>query len=193
MKFTTVFIAFVLLLLTACTSNEPAENQSASKTDTLQKKQAYVMDCSLLLNEAKRYDSTLLAQNELNDSLARIAIKAFTGYASYCHDASDAPIYLVKTASVAKAINNIPQAKLALETVVNNYPGFDNMPAALFMLAQLYDEVSYLNDEHEAARLYRKIIADYPQTDWAPVAQAALQMIGKSDKEMLEIFKKKSK
>ena len=187
------FLCLCLTAFFACKRNDSADNQNSVRVDTAQKKQAYVMDCKMLLEEARRYDSTLLTQNEVNDSLAKIAIKAFTGYAAYCHDEMEAPVYLIKTASVAKAINNIPQAKIALETVVNNYPGFDNMPAALFMLAQLYDEVSYLNDEHEAARLYRKIISDYPNTEWVTVAKGALAMIGKSDAEMLQEFTKKQK
>lgn len=188
-----VYLCLLLLPFFSCKRTETADKQKASPIDSTPHHPSYTMDCKMLLNEARRYDSTLLAQNEINDSLACIAIKAFTGYAAYCHDEAEAPIYLIKTASVAKAINNIPQAKLALETVVNNYPGFDNMPAALFMLAQLYDEVSYLNDEHEAARLYRKIISDYPNTEWVIVAKGALAMIGKSDKEMLQAFRKKSK
>jgi len=182
--------SFFCLMFLGCSSDKGNEANPTKQKDSTQSRSEYIMDCNLLRAEARRYDSTLLIQNELNDSLARNAIKAFTGYASYCKTEVDVPIYLIKTASVAKAINNIPQSKLALETLINDYPGFENRPAALFMLAQLYDEVSYLNDEHEAARLYEKIISDYPKSEWVILAQGALKMIGKSDKEMLKEFTK---
>lgn len=185
-----LLLSFFSLFFFCCGREKSQETNHTKPNDSTRTRSEFLMDCNLLRAEAKRYDSTLLLQNDLNDTLARNAIKAFTGFASYCKTEIDVPIYLLKTASVAKAVNNIPQAKIALETLISDYPGFENRPAALFMLAQLYDEVSYLNDEHEAARLYKKIISDYPNSEWVVVAKGALKMIGKSDKEMLKEFTK---
>jgi outer membrane protein assembly factor BamD (BamD/ComL family) len=124
--------------------------------------------------------------------VANKAIKAFTDYAYYCSNDTVTPIFLIKTAQVSVSINNIPQAKLALDKCINEHPKFKNMPAALFLLAQLYDdENSYLNNEEEAKRLYQKIIDEYPKSDMVPSAQGALALIGKTDKQLMEELKKK--
>lgn len=131
-------------------------------------------------------DSTLLSQTELDNASANRAIKAFTDFAWYCQGDTLSPVYLIKCAQVAKAVNNIPQAKLVLDRCIGSYPGFKNRPAALFLLAQLYDEPTYLNDEHEAKQLYEKIINEYPASEWVESAKGALRFIGKSDDEIMK-------
>ena len=43
----------------------------------------------------------------------------------------------------------------------------------MFLLAQLYDEPSMLNDEEKARELYQQIINTFPNTDWAKNADDA--------------------
>jgi TolA-binding protein len=101
------------------------------------------------------------------------------------------PVYLVKTAQIAQAINNIPQAKVVLDKCIADYPNFKNRPAALFLLAQLYDEPTYLNNEQEAKLLYQKIIDEHPKSDWAQSAKGAIKFIGMSDNQIMEQLKKR--
>ena len=153
---------------------------------------SYTQNCAALYAEARKMDSILLGQTEVVPSSANAAMKAFTDFAYYCASDTLGPVFLIKTAQVARAVNNIPQAKVALEKCVENYPSFSNRAAAIFLLAQLYDEPTYLNNEHEAKKLYEQIISDYPKSDWAKSAKGAIQFLGKSDEEILEILKKKS-
>jgi len=153
----------------------------------------YFTDCKKLYAEARRMDSILLTETEINKTSATKAIKAFTDFSSYCASDSLSPVYLIKTAQVARAINNIPQAKLVLERCIETYPSFKNRPAALFLLAQLYDENTYLNNEHEAKKLYEQIINEYPKSDWAMSAKGAISFLGKSDEEILKELKKKQR
>ena len=131
-------------------------------------------------------------QNDLNKSSATTAIQAFINFANFCKDDSLAPVYLIKTAQVSIAIKNIPQAKIVLDRCIEDYPNFKDKSAALFLLAQLFDEPTYLNNEAEAKRLYEKIISEFPKSDWALSAKGAIAFIGKSDKQILEELKKKS-
>jgi TolA-binding protein len=78
-----------------------------------------------------------------------------------------------------------------LDKCIADYPSFKNRAAALFLLAQLYDEPGYLNDEQEAKKLYQKIIDEHPKSDWASSAKGALSFIGKSDQQIMEELKKK--
>jgi hypothetical protein len=192
------FVFFLMLIQISCTpekNEEQKENKiSVHKVDSGRRDpKNYLSDCKILYAEARRMDSALLVQTEVNNSVANKAIVAFTDFAYYCSTDSMRPIYLIKTAQVARAINNIPQAKLALDKCIEDHPSFRNRPAALFLLAQLYDEPTYLNDEHQARKLYQKIIDEYPKSDWAMSAFGAISLLGKSDAEIMKELKKKSK
>lgn len=192
------FQCFPIIILAAffsCSSpvvrkEEPSKflnDSSLSKKST----KTYLNDCKILYSEAIRMDSILLSQVEMDKNSADKAIKAFTDFAYYCQSDSMSPVFLIKTAQVAKAVNNIPQAKLVLDKCIEGYPSFKNMAAALFLLAQLYDEPTYLNNEIEAKRLYQKIIDEYPKSDWVLSAKGAIGFIGKSDQQIMEELKKK--
>ena len=58
----------------------------------------------------------------------------------------------------------------------------------MFMLAQLYDEDNYMNDEMKAKELYEKIISEFPKSDWAENAKAGLKYIGKSDVQITNLI-----
>jgi hypothetical protein len=195
MKFHFLYVLMVSALILSCSdkSSEKAEKKPESKTADSAKRlpKNYLTDCKKIFAEAKKMDSILLSQIEINKASANEAIKAFTDFAYYCSSDSVAPVYLIKTAQVARAINNIPQAKLALDRCIETYPAFRNRPAALFLLAQLYDERNYLNDENSARKLYQQIIDEYPKSDWALSAKGAISFIGKTDEEIMRELKKK--
>jgi hypothetical protein len=151
------------------------------------------VDCDKIKRRAYRMDSVLMTETEVNNVSATQAIEAFTDFVWYCANDSLSPVFLVKTAQVARAINNIPQAQKALETCINDYRRFTNRPAALFMLGQLYDDEHYLNDEHEAKKYYQMIIDEYPQSDWTPSARAAISFLGKTDEQIMKEFRQKEK
>lgn len=193
------FALFVLpaLFLLSCSSekkeNELAAVSQLSADSVAAENKLYSADCKKLKREAQRMDSILLSQNELDETAARKAIVAFTEFGSYCENDTTAPIYLIKTAQVARAINNIPQAKTALDQCIAGYPNFGDKAAAIFLLAQLYDEPNYLNDEHQARTLYQKIIDEYPKSPWTSSAKGAILFLGKSDKQIMDELKKKQR
>jgi outer membrane protein assembly factor BamD (BamD/ComL family) len=193
-------LVYTVSLLTACQNNSLKE----TKTDTvntatdssveLSAAGSYsTNNCVALFNKAKQMDSTIMAKMDMDVALANKAIKLFTDYAFYCESDSLSPVFLIKTAQIAASINNPNQAKVVLDRCINNYPKFKNKPAAIFLLAQLYDEPTQLNNEEEAKRLYEKLIYDYPKTEWAVNAKAALILIGKTDQEIINEFNKKTK
>jgi len=153
----------------------------------------YFNDCKKLFNEAQSLDSMLYATMELDRVLGNKAIKAFTDYAYYCSSDSLSPIFLIKTAQVAKAINSLDQAKFALENCIAKYPKFNGLPAAYFLLGQLYDDQNYMNNEAEAKRLYEELISKFPKSPEAESARGALKYIGKSDEDIMRDIKKNEK
>jgi len=160
-------------------------NQNSQKKDTL------ILNCDEYKKLALKSDSILLKAIEINTFDANKAIKDFTNFSYYCHTDSLAPIYLIKTAQVARSINNFKQAQVVLERCIRNYPLFKDKPAAMFLLAQLYDEANELNNETQAEQLYQEIIQDYPKSTWAKNAKGALKFLGKSDEEIIKELNKK--
>ncbi len=180
----------MLLTVWSC-KQEGKETDTAVKGDSVaapsqrQSAEPRALGCSGSLVQARKMDSILLNQMEVDPPSANKAIKAFTDYAYYCQNDSLSPIYLIKAGQVAKAISNYNQAKIVLEFCIENYPKFRDRPAALFLLAQLYDEDTHLNNETEARRIYEQIIKEYPKSDWALSAEGAIKFLGKTDEEML--------
>ena len=138
-------------------------------------------------------DSVLYTQTDVNKETANKAIKAFTDYAYYCGNDSLSPIFLIKTAQIATAVNNYAQAKIVLEKCISDYPKFEGVPTALFLLGSLYDEETYLNNEEEARRLYQQVIDQYPNSPEVESAKGALKFIGMTDREVMKELKKQSK
>ncbi len=193
---TILAIASSLFFLVACNSSKdespkdnvvPKDSIKAVAVDTPATK-----DCAVLYQRARTMDSTILKAVEVDVAVANNAIRAFTDYAFYCESDSLSPIFLVKTAQIAMSINNPNQAKVALDRILSNYPKFKNKPAAIFMLAQLYDEQTLLNDETEAKKLYEQLVYEYPKSDWASSAKAAIKLLGKSDQQIVNEFNKKN-
>lgn len=187
----TVFLT-VAFLVSFFSCQDSSKTEFAAKESEHQA-QRQVMDCDQLRRDALRMDSVLLQQTEVDEKSARAGIKAFADFANFCPTDSLSPIYLIKCAQVARVINAVPQAKIVLEKCIADYPQFRDRAAAIFLLAQLYDEVIYLNDEQEARKLYEQILTEYPNSDWAFSAKGALSFIGKSDEEILRTLKKKNK
>ncbi|MBK6523794.1 MAG: tetratricopeptide repeat protein [Bacteroidia bacterium] len=188
-----ITLCSALLFLCACnsSSNEAKQNDLIAKdsvkalVDTPATK-----DCATLYKSAKIMDSIILMQTEVNADIANRSIRAFTDYAFYCENDSMSPIYLIKTAQIAMAINNANQAKVVLDRCISNYPKFKNKPAAMFMLGQLYDEQHMLNNEEEAKKIYEALIYEYPKSDWAINAKAAIKLLGKTDEQIVKEFTK---
>ena len=180
------FYTLFCLSIISCNNNTTIKTDSiqttnnlSPKTDSLTPKTNinYLADCKNYYSEAKKLDSILLRELDLNTTLANKAIKAFTNFAYYCQNDTMSPIYLIKTAQVARAINNSPQAKIVLDKCINDYPTFKNRAAALFLLAQIYDDPGALNSETEAQKIYQKIIDEHPKSDWAKVLRVRLLLL----------------
>jgi TolA-binding protein len=177
------------MLMSSCNREEKETAAPVAKsTDPV-----FAAGCSELLSRATRMDSILMTQLEIDTVSAYAAMRAFTEFAHNCSRDTTSAIYLIKTAQVARAVNNIPQAKLALDRCIDEYTGFSGRPAAMFLLAQIYEGHNYLNNAYDARKMYERIIEEYPKSEWAANAKAAIPYIGKSDAEIIKDLKKKRK
>lgn len=188
--------ALSLLVFVAC--SQPAADRAQQSTATVPQvtdsaSAAQSLPCEVLLAQARKWDSILLNGTSLNKPVANQSITAFEIYAGHCKNDSIAPVYLIKGAQVAQAVMNFQKSRSLLQTCLDSFPNFRNRPAAMFMLAQLYDEHSMLNNEAEAKKIYDDIIYKYPKTPWAENARYALNNLGKSDADLVKEFSAKNK
>ena len=93
----------------------------------------------------------------------------------------------------AQTLNKFSQAQSFFTKCIDEFPDFKNRGAAIFLLAQLYDDASKLNNEEEAAKYYRQVIREYPKSAFAEDAKAAIKNFGKTDEQLIQEFLKKNK
>lgn len=188
------FSLTAIVLLSGCGNPKSDGKAETVKKDSLvPSHSAYTDDCKSLFQEAAKMDSLILIAKDVDPVLGNKTIKSFCDFSYYCKSDSLAPVFLIKASQIAQTINNLPQAQVCLEKCISDFPDFKNRGAAMFLLAQLYDEVKYLNDETKAEQLYKDIMTEYPGTAWATNARAAKELLGKSDEQIIKEFNKKNK
>lgn len=182
----------VCVLLASCNSTPKEQTEKVIAADSLSTTPD-AGECGKLYAQAKASDEILMRALTLDKTVATKAINDFNAYASVCKNDSLAPVFLVKAGQVAQAIGNFNQAQAMLNKCVNGYTQFKNRGAALFLLAQLYDDPKMLNNEEEAKKIYEQIISEYSKTSYATDARAAIQNLGKTDEQLIQEFLKKGK
>lgn len=188
LKASIIFVSSVILV--SCGGNTEEKPVTEVKKDTVVVNSG---NCDSYFKEAQHYDSILLKATNLNKQVGETAINSFNKYASECKNDSLAPMFLVKAGQVAQSIGNFTQAQILLKKCADEFPKFKNRGAALFLLAQLYDEASMLNNEAEAKNIYQQIIKEYPNSAWERDAKASLNNLGKTDEQLVQEFLKKNK
>lgn len=182
----------IIGLIASCANNNDVKNDEIVKQDSV--KTVFIAgDCNMLLREAQKTDSILLKSNSVNANLAEQAINAFNNFASACKDDSLAPVFLVKAGQIAQSVGKFQQSQVLLQKCADEFPKFRNRGAALFLLAQVYDDASMLNNELEAKKIYEQIIKEYPNTAWDRDAKACIKNLGKTDEQLVQEFLKKNK
>lgn len=149
--------------------------------------------CTTLYIKAKQTDEVLMRATNFSKQQAELAIVDFMAYTSVCKNDTLTPVFLIKSAQLAQSINNFQKAEAYLKQCITEHDRYPNRGAAMFLLAQLYDDANKLNNETEAKMIYQSILKEYPNSDWAKDAKSAISNLGKSDEQLIEEFLKKNK
>lgn len=181
-----------IIFLNSCSNENESKKDATLTTDSL-KNLVISGDCNSLYKEAIRMDSILMKAVSVNPNMAEQAINAFNNFASTCKNDSLAPIFLLKAGQIAQTIKNFQQSQILLKKCADEFPQFRNRGAALFLLAQVYDDATMLNNETEAKKIYEEIIKEYPHTVWENDAKSCLLNLGKTDEQIVQEFLKKNK
>lgn len=185
------FLITSSVLFFSCASNTSSEQkQEVAKKDTVV---VAIDECTKFLNEAKRLDNILLKATVVDPQIAEQAIKSFYEFSANCKTDTLAPVFLIKAGQIAQSVKKYTQAQAFFQKCIDEFPNFKSRGAAMFLLAQLYDDALILNNESEARTIYHQILREYPNTSYANDAKACIQNLGKSDEQLIEEFLKKNK
>lgn len=191
MKFAVINYFIATIFFVSCSQSK--EVDSSVKADTKDSIAVAPDKCASQLNEAKRLDKVILSTTALNNKVAEEAIKVFYDFSNTCKLDPVAPEYLLKAGQISQSLRKYTQAQSYFIKCVDDFPKYKDRGAALFLLAQLYDNPSMLNDESEARTIYHQILREYPKSSYAVDAQSCINNIGKTDEQLIQEFLKKNK
>jgi TolA-binding protein len=171
-----ILCLFSVLVLAACNNTNTAEAK-ASKAD--------------LLKSANLYNDSLKQSQTLDVRLANAAVQSFENFITNNPTDSLAPVFQFRAARVAMNVGQFAKADVLFKTCLQSYPYFKLKPDVLFLRAHLQDD--FLNNDVFAKQLYTEFLTSYPQHQYAESAQGALNMLGKTDLQIVNEIEKKNK
>lgn len=114
------------------------------------------------------------AEGDLDENLGNQMIDAYIGYAKKFEADTASIVYWYKAGEIAQ---NIPGKELYavsyFANIFEDHPNHVLAPQAVFLSGVAFDK---LGDKERAARSFEHFLEAYPSHDWAPDAQAMLQM-----------------
>ncbi len=144
-----------------------------------------------LQKQIQDMEKVLYAAKTADLNQARKMIRLYdTYYKNYPKD-WETPDYLFKAGEISESINQYNQAVKFYNRACYEYnDNFKYRSLVLFRLANVYDYK--LNDYVHAKQIYMQVKEQYPKTQLAKDADAAIKMMGKSDQDMVREFERKN-
>lgn len=122
---------------------------------------------------------------------ARNYINSCEVYALVNPESKESPKYLYLAAQVAQNIKMHLKTVELYDWVITKYPDFEKNKTALFMKGFVLDnDLKYLD---EAKEVYNEFLKKYPNSDLSDDVKSALELLGKSDEEIIKIIESKNK
>jgi TolA-binding protein len=144
-----------------------------------------------LQNQIKEMEKVLYASEVLDVNKAKQMIRLYDLYHKNYYKDNVCPDYLFKAGEISENINQYNRAADFYRMCCAEYnDNFKLRGECLFRLANMYDYK--LNDYIRAKQTYQQVIEQYPKTQLAKDAGAAIKMMGKSDADMVREFERKN-
>lgn len=171
------FILFLAVVILFSCSGEEEELQGKKSAllrqiDSLEKK---IFD-----NKNMNFDRTLAFETVV---LYRQFTEKFPEDSALCAE------YLFRSADLQSALGEYQNAIHSLNKIYTSYRNYKKYAECIFLQGFYYQE--YLKDTVSAKIFYNELIARYPDHPFARDARQLLLFFGKSDKEILQMFKEK--
>lgn len=142
----------------------------------------------LKVEDLKEAEATLFNDDmTANKETVPEVVDLFCQYVNENPEAEDAPNWLFKAFEIAVGYLEPQKAIEIGEKLFENYPDYDKTPVGMFMLGTMVYE-DKLGELGKAKMLYEKLIAEYPESEFAPVAEQAIINLGKTPEEIIREF-----
>ena len=111
-------------------------------------------------------------------------------YGNQYKEDENSPTYYFKAGELAYGMGKYDHSIDLFTKVVGTYEDFELNPTALFYVALVYH---YQKKDIEAAKtVYERIIQFYPESQEAKDSAASINLLGKSDEEIIKEFQQKN-
>lgn len=136
------------------------------------------------LKAIEEHEQTLSSVDIIADDSDIDALLAlYRTFAADFPDDSLAPVYLQRAADMSISIGRQDQAVGLLDSVINLYPGFEDIGGCWFLKGYAYETAGQYDQAREA---YSHFVENYPEHDLANDTRKTLPYLGMSPEEMLE-------
>ena len=200
--FSISFLMIVCVLISSCNQNQTEETNKVTKQFADTSKQRLtelppppppteIPSQIELQKQIQDMEKVLYAAKVADLNQARKMIRLYdTYYKNYPKD-WETPDYLFKAGEISESINQYNQAAKFYNRACYEYnDNFKYRSLVLFRLANVYDYK--LNDYVRAKQIYTQVKEQYPKTQLAKDADAAIKMMGRSDQDMVREFERKN-
>ncbi|MFW6019985.1 MAG: tetratricopeptide repeat protein [Bacteroidales bacterium] len=153
---------------------------------------ACTSDRSSLKNEIDQIESNLFEdpKGSMDKDSARLLIDKYVKYAEKNPEDTLALEYMFKAARVEVALGNYKDGLELLTQAEEAYEDEDEIARILLLKGIIFED--NLDNPEKAAENYRKLIDNYPDSEYARDAQHLLDNLGKSLQDMIDEFEKKN-
>ena len=157
-----LLLAAAVLLLGACNTKANRDQAAAD----IAAAEAQLAQVNIAVDEQQAHDLLALYQQ----------------FATDFPEDSLAPVYLQKSADICLNLGDNDQALAILDTLIAQYPGYDDLAGCLFLKGQAYEN----SEQYDLARqAYTQFVDQYPDHVLAPDTRKMLPYIGLTPEEML--------
>ena len=161
MKNRALLFAFSLLLLAACSP-----------------------DREKMVADIEEHEAAMsMLDVSVDEDKAQEMIGLYRHFVNEFPDDSLAPVYMMRVADISITLGETEQAVNVLDSIINIYPGFEDVPFCLFQKGYAYEA----SEQYDKARqCYQQFVDEYPDHYMAADTRKMLPYIGMSPEEMFE-------
>ena len=200
--FSVSFILIVCVLVFSCNNQkEPETNKAATPTTDTSKQRltelppppppTEIPSQIELQKQIQEMEKELYKSEVLDVTKGKQMIRLYDTYHKNYPKDWECPDYLFKAGEISENMNQYNRAAQFYKMCCYEYnDNFKYRSLCLFRLANVYD--TKLNDYIHAKEVYTQIKEQYPKTQLAKDADAAIRMMGKSDADIVREFERKN-
>lgn len=178
-----IYIVLGLALLTSCSSEDNKEGTEMSEQVQDQKQ--------ILTDKIAALESRVYAKESVpvKSDMHQLML-TYQEFANSYKEDENSPEYYFKAGELAYSMGKYDHSIDLFKKVIGTYDEYEKNPAAMFYIALVY-HYKKKNDE-AALNVYENIIKFYPDSHEAKESAASINLLGKTDEQIIEEFKKKN-